>query len=97
MVLAAGSSVLQQLLQDAGLLQCSEVGNVLGNNWEVLAVVCPVAFTVAVCQRTQEGVVLIGGEVIPEGGASSSAHRATMGNHKTNFTKFLGIFHNFPK
>lgn len=67
LVLAAGASVLQQLVEDAGLLQRSEVGDILCDNRDVLAVIHLAAFVlVAVGQRAQEGVVLIRGEVIPE-------------------------------
>lgn len=67
LVLTAGASVLQQLVEDAGLLQRSEVGDVLCDNRDVLAVIHFVTFVfVAVGQRAEEGVVLIRGEVIPE-------------------------------
>lgn len=59
--------MLQQLVEDAGLFERSEVGDVLRDDRDVLAVIRLVAFVfVAVGQRTQEGVVLICGEVIPE-------------------------------
>lgn len=66
-VLAAGTSVLQQLIEDTGLFQRPEVGDVLRDNGNALAAICLVASTVvAVGQRTQQGVVLVSGKVIPE-------------------------------
>lgn len=64
MALSAASSVPQQLLEDAGLFQRSQVRDVLRNDRDVLALMRPVTF-VTVRERTQEGVVLIRGEVIP--------------------------------
>lgn len=67
LVLAAGAPVFQQLVEDAALLQRSQVGDVLGDHRHVLAAAArPGALVlVAVGQRAQEGVVLVGGEVIP--------------------------------
>lgn len=44
--LAAGTSVLQQLVEDAGLFQRPEVGDVLRDNGDALAAICLVASTV---------------------------------------------------
>lgn len=59
-VLAAGVPVLQQLLQDAGLLQRPELRGVLGDDGGVAAVT-----VLAVRQRAEEGVVLVGGKIVP--------------------------------
>lgn len=60
MVLAAASSLLQQLLED------SQVRDVLRDDWDLLAamLLATVAF-LAVRERAQESVVLVCGEVIP--------------------------------
>ncbi len=65
-VSAAGASALQQLVEDARLFQRSEAGYVLCDNRDILAVIHLVFIFVAVRKCTQEGVVLIGGEEIPE-------------------------------
>lgn len=59
-VLAAASSLLQQLLED------SQVRDVLRDDWDLLAamLLATVAF-LAVRERAQESVVLVRGEVIP--------------------------------
>lgn len=59
-VLAAGVPVLQQLLQDAGLLQRPELRDVLGDDGDVAAVT-----VLAVRQRAEEGVVFVGGKIVP--------------------------------
>lgn len=44
LILVAGASVLQQLVEDAGLFQGSEAGNVLRNNWNICTVICFITF-----------------------------------------------------
>lgn len=61
LLLAAGASVLQQLLQHAALSQRPQVAEVLGDDRDALAA----GRLVAVRQRTEEGVVLVRGEVVP--------------------------------
>ena len=61
--LDVGSSALQQVVEDAGLLQGPEVGDVLRDDRHISTVT--LAVTVTVGQGTQEGVVLIRGEVVP--------------------------------
>lgn len=65
-VLAAASSLLQQLLEDAGLFQRSQVRDVLRDDRDLFATMLLVAVAfLAVRERAQESVVLVRGEVIP--------------------------------
>lgn len=78
-VLAAGTPAPQQLVQDAGLFQDSEVGDVLADDGDVLALRLLAFVVVAVAQRAQQGVVLVCGEVIPEerSGSEVNLHSRT--------------------
>lgn len=74
-LISAGASVLQQLVEDAGLFERSEVWDVLCDNWDVFSLISLVAFiVVAVRQRAQEAVVLVRGEVISEERWRSEVH-----------------------
>lgn len=58
--------VPQQLVQDAGLFQHSELGDVLCEDGDVAMATGLAVAIIAVRQRAEERVVLVGGEVVPE-------------------------------
>lgn len=70
---AAGVPGFEQLPQDAALLQGSQRGHVLSDDRDVVTAARLVAF-VAVAQGAEEGVVLIGGEVVPAESRAAALH-----------------------
>lgn len=64
----AGAPVLQQLVQDTRLFNCSEIRNVLCYDRDAIALICLDTFVIAVAVRqcTEQSIVLIRREVISE-------------------------------